>query len=43
MRYPARIKFHSNQNENQAIRKIENLTIVFMKSQIIARNGLAGI
>ncbi|MEM1670476.1 MAG: hypothetical protein QXT86_00300 [Archaeoglobaceae archaeon] len=31
------------QNENQAIQKIENLTIVFMKSQITARNGLAGI
>ncbi|MEM0214441.1 MAG: hypothetical protein QW384_00450 [Archaeoglobaceae archaeon] len=27
MRYPAKIKFHNLQTENQAIQKIENLTI----------------
>ncbi|MEM4541486.1 MAG: hypothetical protein QXP46_08325, partial [Archaeoglobaceae archaeon] len=36
MRYPAKIIFHSLQNENQAIQKIENLTITSQIAQIPA-------
>ncbi|MEM2426527.1 MAG: hypothetical protein QXE83_05975 [Archaeoglobaceae archaeon] len=43
MGYPAKIKLHSFQTENQAIQKIENLTITSQIAQIPAKNGLGGI